>query len=192
MEVVGVYAVSRATKEKRQPERVNQPVHKLKQTVAIQDNRRMVSRSKAMLNATVHRKPKKRKEKTAQAVKTECRAHARNETNQGAPPDPVPVSSCAREQNNKRKRYYFYDLSIHRSVVVGLEKSIMCMQIMQTAGGGSRRSWRRTACSRDGYCSSVSPCFRVRGPGRRATRRIRSRRCGPSTLLCPRAWPPST
>jgi len=101
---VGVYAVSGTTKEKRQPERANQPVHKLKQTVAIQDNRRMVSRSKAMLNATVHRKPKKRnekKKKTAQAVKTECRGHARNETNQGAPPDPVPVSSCAREQNNK-------------------------------------------------------------------------------------------
>lgn len=117
MEVVGVYAVSGTTKEKRQPERENQP--STNKTVAIQDNRRMVSRSKAMLNATVHRKPKneetkKKKKKETQAVKTECRAHARNETNQGAPPDPVPVSSCAREQNNKRKRYYFYDLRIDR------------------------------------------------------------------------------
>ena len=56
MEVVGVYAVSGTTKEKRQPERENQP--STNKTVAIQDNRRMVSRSKAMLNATVHRKPK--------------------------------------------------------------------------------------------------------------------------------------
>lgn len=90
-----------------------------------------------MLNATVHRKLKKRRngkkkkktgiardsENSSQAVKTECRAHAR-ETKRNKTKVRLPIlyqyHPALKNRTTNEKRYYFYDLSIDGLYVVGL------------------------------------------------------------------------